>query len=52
MAANKTGNFSKAAKRLGLAASTVSRRIGTLEDELGVVLFERVRSGVRLTAGP
>ena len=42
-------NFSRAAEALGLNASTVSRRIGRLEDELGLSLFERSRSGARLT---
>jgi DNA-binding transcriptional LysR family regulator len=44
------GNFGRAAKSLGLSASTVSRRIGRLEDELGSTLFERGHAGVRLTA--
>ena len=51
MAATDSGNFARAAKSLGLAPSTISRRIGRLEDELGLALFERGRAGVRLTAG-
>jgi len=34
---------------LGVQQSAVSRRIHALEDELGVSLFERISSGVRLT---
>jgi DNA-binding transcriptional LysR family regulator len=43
------GNFAQAAKVLGLSTSTVSHRVGRFEDELGVTLFERGRSGVRLS---
>jgi len=45
------GNFGRAAAELGLTTSTISRRIGRLEDELGLALFERGHAGVRLTAG-
>jgi DNA-binding transcriptional LysR family regulator len=45
------GKFVSAAKTLGVDTSTVSRRIGSLEDELGLSLFERDRSGIRLTRG-
>ena len=51
LASASAGNFGRAAKSLGLSTSTISRRIGRLEDELGLALFERGRSGVRLTAG-
>jgi DNA-binding transcriptional LysR family regulator len=47
----ETGAFGRAAEALGVNVSTVSRRIGQVEDELGLALFERVHSGVRLTAG-
>ena len=50
-AAVNAGNFTHAAKTLGLNASTISRRIGRLEDELGLTLFERGRFGIRLTPG-
>jgi DNA-binding transcriptional LysR family regulator len=50
-AAANAGNFGRAAKSLGLDTSTISRRIGRLEDELGFALFERAKSGVHLTAG-
>lgn len=48
-AAATAGNFSEAAKSLGLSTSTISRRVSKLEDELGLTLFERGRAGVRLT---
>ena len=50
-AAANAGNFGRAAKSLGLDTSTISRRIGRLEDELGFALFERAKTGVHLTAG-
>jgi DNA-binding transcriptional LysR family regulator len=43
------GNFMRAAKGLGINASTISRRVGRCEDELGLALFERGHAGVRLT---
>ena len=50
-ATTDAGTFSRAARHLGLTPSTVSRRVGRLEDELGLTLFERGHGGVRLTAG-
>ena len=44
-------NFGRAARLLGINTSTISRHIARLEDELGLALFERGHSGVRLTAG-
>jgi len=44
-------NFTRAAKSLGINTSTISRRVGKLEDELGLALFERGSGGVRLTTG-
>jgi DNA-binding transcriptional LysR family regulator len=44
-------NFGHAATSVGVNISTISRHIGRLEDGLGLSLFERGRSGVRLTAG-
>jgi DNA-binding transcriptional LysR family regulator len=44
-------NFTHAAKSLGLNTSTISRRVGRIEDELGLALFERSAAGVRLTNG-
>jgi DNA-binding transcriptional LysR family regulator len=51
VASASAGNFGRAAESLGLNTSTISRRIGRLEDELGLALFERGHYGVRLTAG-
>lgn len=45
------GNFTRAAKSLGVKASTISRRVGRFEDELGLAVFERRHSGVCLTSG-
>ncbi len=45
------GNFTRAAKSLRINASTISRRVGRFEDELGLALFERGHAGVRLTNG-
>jgi DNA-binding transcriptional LysR family regulator len=49
IASATAGNFAVAARSLGLNTSTVSRRVNRVEDELGVTLFERGRTGVRLT---
>jgi DNA-binding transcriptional LysR family regulator len=46
-----TGNFTRAARSLGINTSTISRRVGRFEDELGLALFERGHAGVRLTSG-
>jgi DNA-binding transcriptional LysR family regulator len=43
------GNFSEAALQLEVTQSTVSHAIATLEDELGVILFNRGRHGAQLT---
>lgn len=45
----RLGTISLAGERLGIEHSTVSRRIDRLEDKLGVVLFDRRRSGYMLT---
>jgi DNA-binding transcriptional LysR family regulator len=45
------GNFTRAAKSLRINTSTISRRVGRFEDELGLALFERGHAGVRLTNG-
>ncbi|QFG37659.1 LysR family transcriptional regulator [Paracoccus pantotrophus] len=42
-------NFRHAANALGVAQSSVSARVKTLEEDLGVLLFERHARGVRLT---
>jgi DNA-binding transcriptional LysR family regulator len=45
------GSFNAAAERLGVTPSTLTRSVSTLEDDLGLTLFERSRRGVRLTPG-
>lgn len=42
-------NFYHAANALGVAQSSVSARVKALEEDLGVLLFERHSRGVRLT---
>ncbi len=44
------GNFSSAADMLGYAQSTVTMQVKQLEDELGVVLFDRLGKNVVLTS--
>ena len=44
-----SGNITRAARALGVNHSTVFRRIKSLEDRLGVRLFERSRQGYSLT---
>jgi DNA-binding transcriptional LysR family regulator len=44
------GNFVGAAARLHITQSTVSSRIQTLEDQMGVALFRRGRGGAQMTA--
>src|SRR5689334_23169580 len=44
------GSMLRAGRRLGLAASTVSRRMSQLERAVGTPLLERGPAGVRLTA--
>ena len=50
LATSEAGSFTKAASHLGVAQSTLSRRIEHLEQQLGVRLFIRLQSGVTLTA--
>ena len=44
------GSFSAAARVLGTTQPTIGRQVAALEDELGVVLFERVGNGLELTS--
>lgn len=46
----ETGTVSQAAQRLHSVQSNITARIKALEEELGVALFLRSRSGMRLTA--
>ncbi len=43
------GGVTRAARDLGVDASTLSRHLGALEDELGILLFERGRGGMKTT---
>jgi DNA-binding transcriptional LysR family regulator len=44
------GSFRRAAAALDVKQSTLSRRVGQLEEQLGVKLFERSSGGVHVTA--
>lgn len=48
--AARLGSFSAAGRVLGLSPGSVSQNIRHLEDQLGVLLFERTTRQVRLTA--
>lgn len=50
VAAAHYSSFRRAAEALGVKQSSISRRIRQMEDRLGVAVFERSSSGVRLTA--
>ncbi len=49
LATSEAGSFTKAASDLGVTQSTLSRRIDHLEQQLGVRLFVRMKTGVALT---
>lgn len=49
LAVVQTGSVNRAAVRLGLSQPTASRRLSRLERRLGVRLFDRDRTGPRLT---
>jgi DNA-binding transcriptional LysR family regulator len=46
----RQGSIRQAAEALHVASSAVNRQILKLEEEIGTPLFERLRSGVRLTS--
>lgn len=50
LAVSRSKQLAKAAGRLGLDVSTVSRRLDRLEEDLGVALFDRGKDGTTLTA--
>ena len=43
------GNITKAAEQLGYSQGTVTSQIKQLEDNLGILLFDRVGRGIQLT---
>ena len=45
LALGKSGNFAKAADQLGISQPTLSRNIAALEEDLGLTLFDRGRTG-------
>jgi len=49
LAVLREGSFSAAARKLEVEQSTVSRRIAALEQELGVLLFDRQQEGLAAT---
>lgn len=50
MAVGRLGSIRKAADELNLSASAIDRQILNVEAELGVPLFERLPTGLKLTA--
>ena len=44
-----TGSFSEAARKLFVAQSSLSNSVKSLEDELGIKIFERSKNGAVLT---
>lgn len=50
LAISRRGSFLQAGQALGMAASTLSRRITRLEDEIGEPVVERGVEGLRMTA--
>lgn len=49
IAVAKTGNLRKAADQLFISVSAVHRQIALAEEDLGIMLFERLPSGLKLT---
>jgi DNA-binding transcriptional LysR family regulator len=45
------GSFSAAAKALKVTQSTLGRQVTSLEEELGITLFQRVGKGIEITQG-
>ena len=46
---HKTGSFSEASRKLFVAQSSLSTSVKSLEDELGIKIFERSKNGAFLT---
>jgi DNA-binding transcriptional LysR family regulator len=51
LAVANAGSLAGAARKLGVNHTTVLRRVGAVEDRLGLRLFERMPTGYVLTAG-
>jgi DNA-binding transcriptional LysR family regulator len=49
IAVARTGSLRKAADQLFISVSAVHRQIALAEEELGIILFERLPSGLKLT---
>ncbi|NNJ98626.1 MAG: LysR family transcriptional regulator, partial [Gammaproteobacteria bacterium] len=49
LSVSETGSFSRAADALFLTQPAISKRIRSLEQSLGVALFDRIGKSVRLT---
>ena len=49
LAVAEAGSFSRAAERIHLTQPAISKRIATLEKQLGIRLFDRIGRGIRLT---
>src|SRR5690606_41996236 len=49
IAVAKTGSLRKAADQLFISVSAVHRQIALAEEELGIMLFERLPNGLKLT---
>jgi len=50
LAIAETGNFTRAAETVFVSQSALSQQIQSMEQEIGTVLLDRSRTGVRLTA--
>lgn len=49
VACAQTGSFSKAAEVLFTTQSSVSKTVKSLEEKMGIILFERLSKGIRMT---
>ncbi|MBL4603827.1 MAG: LysR family transcriptional regulator [Emcibacteraceae bacterium] len=48
-ASARNGSFTLAAQELNLTQGAISRQVGALEDQLGIMLFERIKKSIKLT---
>lgn len=49
-ASAETLNFTRAAEQVFVAQSSLSHQIGRLEDNIDVLIFDRLQNGLKLTA--